>query len=167
MSKRELIQRLVLEGKSSTQIQLETGIPIATIRYHRELRGERQTSRISEHRRRLKRKAIDYSGSKCLRCGYDVCDASLTFHHLDQSVKEIGLSSGQTKSWVKFKNELDKTILLCQNCHHEHHSDLWTPDAAMIHKQLILRTEYTDKALAEYSDEHSSVAQRQSSTLLT
>jgi DNA replicative helicase MCM subunit Mcm2 (Cdc46/Mcm family) len=80
--------------------------------------------RIAEQRRKLKRRAIEYKGGKCVRCGYDKCPGALTFHHLDPNQKDFGISSqGITRSFEKIKTELDKCILLCHNCHAELHHE--------------------------------------------
>lgn len=78
-------------------------------------------------RRRLKLKllAIDYKGGKCEKCGYNKCIAALEFHHLDPATKNFGIgSAGYTRSWEAVKNELDKCILVCSNCHRELHSEV-------------------------------------------
>ena len=72
------------------------------------------------HRRRLKAKAIEYKGGKCVLCGYDRCNAALEFHRLDKKAKGFGLSrGGRIRSWESMKKELDKCILVCANCHRE------------------------------------------------
>lgn len=69
--------------------------------------------------------AVEYKGDKCSVCGYDRCADALEFHHLDPSKKDFGISSkGYTRSWDKVKEELDKCILVCSNCHREIHSGL-------------------------------------------
>lgn len=69
--------------------------------------------------------AVEYKGGKCSVCGYDRCADALEFHHLDPSQKDFGISSkGYTRSWDKVKEELDKCILVCSNCHREIHSGL-------------------------------------------
>lgn len=73
--------------------------------------------------RKAKLKAIEYKGGKCCICGYDKCARSLTFHHLDPTKKDFGIS-GSTKSFEKLKPELDKCILVCANCHGEIHEGL-------------------------------------------
>lgn len=75
-------------------------------------------------RRRIKTKqvAIAYCGGKCAKCGYDKYIGALEFHHLDPTKKEFSISSsGSTMSWEMIKEELDKCILLCSNCHKEEH----------------------------------------------
>ena len=76
-------------------------------------------------RRKRKKKAVDYKGSKCILCGYKKCQDALVFHHLDSEEKEFGLSNstGLCRSWEKAKKELDKCILLCANCHIELHAE--------------------------------------------
>ena len=69
--------------------------------------------------------AIEYKGGKCECCGYDKCVSALEFHHLDSSTKEFGIGQkGYTRSWDKNKEELDKCILVCANCHIEIHCGL-------------------------------------------
>lgn len=151
MSKQADILKLVEQGKTTFEISSILCLPIATVRYYREKsRKSNQSSRIAEHRKRLKRKAIDYSGGKCLHCGYCRCVGALEFHHLDPAQKEGKLSSGRTYGWNKFKLELDKTILLCATCHREIHEDVWTiTDEIVVQQQL--RLFYREKPLIEYS----------------
>ena len=73
-------------------------------------------------RKDLKIQAIEYKGGKCEICGYNKCVEALEFHHLDPNEKEFGISkTGNTYSWEKIKNEIDKCSLLCANCHREVH----------------------------------------------
>lgn len=82
---------------------------------------------VNEFRRKIKQMAIEYKGNKCLRCGYDTCSYGLVFHHLDPSKKSFGIAkNGHIRSWDETKKELDKCILVCQNCHAEIHSGLHT-----------------------------------------
>lgn len=78
---------------------------------------------VSVRRNKLKNKAIEYKGGKCQTCGYNKCNRSLTFHHLDPSKKTFEVNSNNmfALSWDKVKTELDKCILLCANCHGELH----------------------------------------------
>lgn len=76
-------------------------------------------------RRRIKQKAVEYLGGKCVRCGYNKCVAALQFHHKDITKKEFGISAkGIIRSWERIKVELDKCELLCANCHAEEHSNV-------------------------------------------
>lgn len=68
--------------------------------------------------------AVEYMGGACSKCGYSKCVAALHFHHKDPSEKSFGISaSGLCRSWEKVKKELDKTIILCANCHAENHHE--------------------------------------------
>jgi len=75
----------------------------------------------AERRRVIKQQAIDYLGGKCSNCGYNKCNAALEFHHTDPTKKDKDYSNYKT-SFDKLKSELDKCVLLCANCHREHHS---------------------------------------------
>jgi predicted HNH restriction endonuclease len=50
---------------------------------------------------------------------------ALEFHHLDPTQKDFGIShKGYARSWEKVKNEIEKRVLLCANCHREFHAKL-------------------------------------------
>lgn len=77
---------------------------------------------VARRRRLIKVKAVNYMGGSCIRCGYNKCLSALSFHHTDPAKKDFSISNtGGTKSWKRVKNELDKCILVCQNCHAEIH----------------------------------------------
>lgn len=83
------------------------------------------TEAVQRRREKIKLMAIEYKGGKCECCGYDKCVSALEFHHLDSSTKEFGIGqNGYTRSWDKNKEELDKCILVCANCHREIHCGL-------------------------------------------
>lgn len=74
-------------------------------------------------RLRLKIKSIDYLGGECIRCGYNEHLAALTFHHLEPNEKEFTIAYNRhSVSWDKLKEELDKCVILCSNCHNIEHS---------------------------------------------
>lgn len=70
----------------------------------------------------LKKRAIEYKGGKCQKCGYNACENALTFHHLEPEKKSFGIAQKYNIGWEKLKKELDKCILLCANCHAELHA---------------------------------------------
>jgi hypothetical protein len=77
--------------------------------------------RVTEWRRRLKKRAVDYLGGKCVICGYDKYVGSMVFHHREEN-KSFGVSGhGNTRSWKRVVEELKKCDLLCLNCHSELH----------------------------------------------
>lgn len=75
---------------------------------------------VSETRRKLKLRAIEYKGGGCEVCGYNKCPAALQFHHRDPAEKDFRVG-GQVRAWSKIQAELDKTTMLCSNCHSEIH----------------------------------------------
>ena len=82
-----------------------------------------------------------YKGNSCEECGYNKCQASLSFHHRDPKVKDIQFSDTNERINsleeinINIKNELDKCTLLCFNCHREKHVDI---DFFEKNKNLIL-----------------------------
>jgi len=61
-------------------------------------------------------------GSSCQVCGYSNSYRALVFHHKDPSIKDFNLNTTNgRKALDKVLAELDKCILLCQNCHREEH----------------------------------------------
>lgn len=66
--------------------------------------------------------AVESKGGKCQVCGYNKYLGSLSFHHLDENGKSFDLATkGLTRSWKRIKEEVDKCILVCENCHREIH----------------------------------------------
>lgn len=74
---------------------------------------------------------LEYKGiSGCEKCGYNKCNSSLDFHHLNKNKKDFILSE-ITYSYKnindlteKIENELNKCMVLCKNCHKIEHSDI-------------------------------------------
>lgn len=69
----------------------------------------------------LKERAISYLGGKCKICGYCKCRQGMVFHHTDPEIKEFDIA-GTNRSWARLVKELDKCVLLCNNCHVEVHA---------------------------------------------
>lgn len=80
---------------------------------------------VQRRRDKIKKMAVEYKGGKCCICGYDRCLGALEFHHLDPNEKDFGIGNkGYTRSFQKVKEELDKCICVCSNCHKEIHAGL-------------------------------------------
>lgn len=75
---------------------------------------------VIDWRKRTKLKLIEYKGGKCEICGYNKCEAVLQFHHINPKEKDFSIS-GKSWSFEKLKQEVDKCMLLCANCHTEKH----------------------------------------------
>jgi hypothetical protein len=86
--------------------------------------------RVAERRRKVKRILVAEAGGRCRMCGYDRCVAALQFHHLDPLGKSFALSNqGVTRSLEKAREEAQKCVLLCANCHAEVESGHLSPMA--------------------------------------
>lgn len=74
---------------------------------------------VAKRRRKIKEMAIAYKGGKCQACGYNKYQGALDLHHVNGK-KEFSIGDkGYTRSWEKVREELDKCILVCSNCHRE------------------------------------------------
>ena len=73
--------------------------------------------------------SIEYKGGKCEDCGIigTMGNRSIfDFHHVEPSNKHNDVNEIQKQSLDKLKQELDKCVLLCSNCHrlrHQHFKD--------------------------------------------
>ena len=100
---------------------------------------------VQRRREKVRLMAVEYKGGRCQVCGYDRCTEALEFHHLDPTEKDFGIShKGYTRSWEKVKEEADKCILLCANCHREAHAGmLQLPQVTVVEKLGEFRETYT------------------------
>jgi len=99
---------------------------------------------------------LEYVDNKCKECGYDKCNASLTFHHKDKSDKLFNISI-KTKMNLKsindineeIKTELNKCEVLCANCHFEKDIDNETVNYVIKNYNdiKILKTKKVDRKL--------------------
>jgi len=79
---------------------------------------------VNTRRFERKLKCIEYMGGECQKCGYSKCSRAFHFHHLDPSLKSWQISGGHCRKWERVKEELDKCVLLCSNCHMELEEEL-------------------------------------------
>ena len=78
---------------------------------------------VHKRRKKVRQMAVEYKGGKCQVCGYNRCIEALEFHHSNSSGKDFSVSEkGYTRSWDRVKEELNKCMLLCANCHREFHA---------------------------------------------
>jgi hypothetical protein len=50
---------------------------------------------------------------------------ALEFHHKEVSSKDFGIpAKGYTRSWARVKEEIEKCVLVCANCHREIHAGI-------------------------------------------
>lgn len=81
---------------------------------------------IKKWRNYTKQRMIDAMGGKCQCCGYNTCNRSLAFHHVDPLQKDMGFDDLRlnTNGWKFIIIELKKCVLVCHNCHGEIHSGI-------------------------------------------
>lgn len=74
-------------------------------------------------KRAMKHILVEYKGGKCVECGYDKCEGSLQFHHINEQEKDLAISQIKPNQidMDKLYKEVDKCVLLCANCHAEKH----------------------------------------------
>lgn len=116
---------------ANNELELENFVPRKEQKYGRRnicfKCHQEDSNKHSKNRfRKNKKKAIKYKGSKCVMCNIkagEVHDAVFDFHHLDPSQKELNIGKIMHHRWDKIREELDKCILLCSNCHRIIHAD--------------------------------------------
>lgn len=72
-----------------------------------------------ERARAAKIKCVEYKGGMCESCGYNKSMRALTFHHRERETKQYEITAIKDHNWDKVKQELDKCMLICFNCHME------------------------------------------------
>jgi len=75
----------------------------------------------AQRAKNIKLQGVEYLGGECTKCGYSKYVGALQFHHIDPTQKDLK----KFNKFVNFevlKEELDKCILLCANCHAEEHA---------------------------------------------
>lgn len=67
---------------------------------------------------------IKLMGGGCITCGYNKNIAALEFHHVNEELKELSMDIRvlSNNSMEVIMKEAEKCILLCANCHREHHN---------------------------------------------
>lgn len=74
----------------------------------------------TNRRQYIKKQAVEYLGGQCVDCNLRDDPCVYDFHHLDPDKKDLTIGKS-SKSFEKLKFELDKTVLLCSNCHRKRH----------------------------------------------
>jgi hypothetical protein len=122
-------QKMYDEFGSLKKVAKITGRSFETVQKYVKTKQKVKTVTSSESvilwRKRTKIKLIEYKGGKCEICGYDKCNRALQFHHKNPLEKDFSIS-GKSLSFDKLKNEVDKCMLVCSNCHCEIHDNLIT-----------------------------------------
>lgn len=120
LHKRVEVKHSIKECRMCRVILNKTNRPLGRGNICRTCKGKDDVKR----RKRKKNEAIINKGGKCNICGYDKTPSALEFHHIYPGSKEKAPHELMFLSWDKQKEELDKCILLCANCHREVHDRL-------------------------------------------
>jgi len=124
---KEQLQKLYDEVGSLKKVVRITGRSFETVKKH--VKSVVRVKKISgsqsviSWRKRTKKKLIEYKGGKCEICGYNKCLTALQFHHKNPNEKDFTIS-GKSLSFDRLKEEVDKCLLVCSNCHAEIHEKL-------------------------------------------
>ena len=127
---KDQLQKLYDEVGSLKKVAKMTGRSFETVKKH--VNSVSRVKKISGSqsvilwRKRTKKKLIDYKGGECEICGYSKCDSALQFHHKDPTEKDFTIS-GKSLSFDRLKEEVDKCMLVCSNCHAEIHENILKP----------------------------------------
>jgi hypothetical protein len=74
---------------------------------------------VTRRHRRLKQILVAEFGGGCVVCGYDRVLGNLHFHHVDPSQKAFGITMARGRSLAAYREEAEKCVLVCANCHGE------------------------------------------------
>ena len=116
---------------SIKKVAKKTNRSFETVKKYVEVKKREKLTTNSESvilwRKRTKIKLIEYKGGECEICGYNTCMRALSFHHKNPSEKDFTIS-GKSLSFEKLKEEVDKCMLVCSNCHCEIHDGMINVD---------------------------------------
>lgn len=86
----------------------------------------KRSEAVKKWRKATKSRLLKGMGGKCFVCDYNKCESALDFHHIDPSQKDFGLAAvrASIKNWSLLVEEVEKCVVLCSNCHREHHEGL-------------------------------------------
>jgi hypothetical protein len=74
-----------------------------------------------ESRKARRLQLLENFGAACEICGYDTNYAALHFHHKRDKAFPLTAASMTSRPFSELMIEAQKCILLCSNCHMEHH----------------------------------------------
>ena len=123
---KEKIIALRSENKTYREIQEILGCSRSLVSYYVNPNGKsNMIERQNKNRFRKRSNYKQLAGGKCTICNYNRCLDALQFHHTDPATKLFTITDaiwgkgGYTEEEIL--NEIKKCILICANCHAEHH----------------------------------------------
>jgi hypothetical protein len=95
---------------------------------------------VTRRKQKVKQLLVEEAGGCCAVCGYDRCIINLTFHHVDPRTKSFGMSMRSTKALATYREEMEKCVLVCANCHGEIEAGLiMGPPAGAAFEDVVYR----------------------------
>ena len=84
---------------------------------------EKRKQHVLKRQNGIRNKVWAYKVERgCSVCGYNKCPRALQFHHHnDDKEGDIGRWVGNGRSYENILVEMEKCVILCSNCHAEHH----------------------------------------------
>lgn len=79
----------------------------------------------AKSRYKIKKRYVNLKGGKCEKCGYDKNIGALHFHHVGEKKYTLDSRGMLLLEPQIIKEELEKCILLCANCHQEEHCNYY------------------------------------------
>ena len=95
-----------------------------SILHHKLEKPLKQRTRLSQIAHEIRRELIDKKGGKCQHCSVTGINDIFAFHHVDESTKLFNIDAKACNKYhtTSLQAEADKCLLLCHNCHSEHHN---------------------------------------------
>lgn len=113
------------------ELDVYTGVITRSLKYHKLNRATQLKSRPAvtntyayQKARGLERKLklVEMLGGCCSECGYKKNLAAFDFHHKEDKSFRLDMRSLSNRKFELCVAEAQKCILLCSNCHREHHN---------------------------------------------
>jgi hypothetical protein len=118
-----------INGHNARKYEGEESTKWAAQKRYRTNNPDKHRDYKREYYRARKLKAMELLGNKCELCGipYNGTNAPIfEFHHRNPHEKEAGVTRMLTnKAWEQVVLEMTKCILVCANCHNQHHGGEW------------------------------------------
>jgi len=95
---------------------------LAYQRKYNEGRKEKKKQEAAKKRKEIRLFLHEYKKDKsCEICGYNKVPDILVFHHVDQGQKSFKIAERNSSTVEILKEEIEKCILVCPNCHRKLH----------------------------------------------
>ena len=120
-----MVSRLMASPVKTTHCNV-CGVDLSTVKRYGGRCMPCYSDHITNKRRLLRERAVEYAGNKCHDCGGVFHQAVYDFHHINEDrnnkkEKTISVLCRSCSPWDKIQKEIDECVLLCSNCHRVRH----------------------------------------------